>query len=155
MAHGMGDANSAGARGKGLGESFRSVVTFSSSPDGETEKAPTKKGTRVPDGFTFTTEMQEWAKEKAPLVADNLGYHTEQFVDYWIGRNDKLAVKRDWIAAWRWWVRKANNDAAERNARHGAPSKRRVEVDAARCEKHPRELAAHCTICDSEERGAA
>lgn len=150
----MGDTKSDGV-GVGVGARFKTVVTSSSSPDGETKKKPAKRGTRVPDGFTFTDEMQTWARLKAPLVADNLGYHTEQFVDYWIGRNDKLAVKRDWIAAWRWWIRKANNDAAERNDRRGEPSKRRVEVDAARCGKHPRELAEHCTICDSEKRGAA
>lgn len=155
----MGDANSAGARGKGLGASFRSVVTYSSSSDDEALKEPAKKtpqkGTRIPDDFTVSDDLREWAKKKAPLAFADIEYHTEQFIDYWSGRAGQIAVKLDWNKTFQWWMRKANKDAADRNARQGDPSKRRVEVDAARCEEHPRELADHCVICDSEQRGAA
>lgn len=154
----MGDANSAGARGKGLGASFRSVVTYSSSSDDEAQKEPAKKtpqkGTRIPDDFTVSDDLRGWAKKKAPLAFADIEYHTEQFIDYWSGRSGQIAVKLDWNKTFQWWMRKANKDAADRNARQGDPSKRRVEADAARCEKHPRELADHCVICDSEQRGA-
>ncbi|WP_146148191.1 hypothetical protein [Glycomyces artemisiae] len=158
--------------GVGVGDGFEVVVTSSSSPSGEAEneashnsdeQAPqrpaadaAKRGTRVPDGFTFTTEMQAWAKEKTPLVADDLSLHTEMFVDYWLGRSDKLAVKRDWIAAWRNWLRKANKDAAERAARRGEQPGRQLAPATARCPKHKRQPAPPlCQTCDAEKRGAA
>lgn len=154
MTHAMGDANSAGARGKGLGASFRSSSTYSSSSDDEAPKK-TPKGTRIPDDFTVTDDLREWAEKKTPLVFADIEYHTEQFKDYWSSRTGQIAVKLNWDKAWQWWMRKANKDVADRNTRQGEPSKRLVDVSAARCKQHPRELADHCTICDSEMRGAA
>jgi hypothetical protein len=159
MTHDMGDANSAGTRGKGLGAGFRSVSTYSSSSDDEaSKKAPKKtpaKGTRIPDDFTVSDDLREWCRKKAPLVFADIEYHTEQFIDYWSGRTGQIAVKLDWDKTWQWWMRKANKDAADRNTRQGDPGRRLVDVSAARCKQHPRELADHCTICDSEKRGAA
>ncbi|GAA2159230.1 MULTISPECIES: hypothetical protein [Glycomyces] len=167
--------------GVGVGDEVQVVGTYSSSPSGEAEedtpneehepasgdtsaqdskksaKPKTERGTRVPDGFTFTTEMQAWAKAKTPLVADDLSYHTEMFVDYWLGRTDKLAVKRDWIAAWRNWLRKANKDLEEKTERRSNPqgpkstAPERID-DSEKCEHRRR--ASTCGLCRTEQMGA-
>jgi len=58
-----------------------------------------KKATRIPIPFAITTEMREWATEKAPGV--NLESATEEFVDYWRGVGGQRGTKLDWVATWR------------------------------------------------------
>lgn len=56
--------------------------------------------------------MVAWARQNTPLVGRT---DTESFVDYWTAANGSNASKRDWTAAWRNWMRKAQRDA-ERDA---------------------------------------
>ena len=35
---------------------------------------------------------------------------TENFIDYWRQRADKGALKADWVATWRTWMRRAAKD---------------------------------------------
>lgn len=65
--------------------------------------------------------MVSWARENAPDVNGKL--ETESFIDYWRGASGAKARKRDWTATWRNWMRKAQQNAEDRNARrHRAPS---------------------------------
>ena len=147
--------------GVGVGERFKTVGGSSSSPSGEARKKQPKKtttptrGTYIPDDFTVTEDMSDWARRKHPLAYKDLDYHTEQFIAYWQGRSGQIAIKRNWKATWESWIRKQNHEAAEKANRFGDQSKRRVEPTAERCDRHPRELAGYCTICDAEMRGAA
>ena len=54
--------------------------------------------------------MRKWAAEKIPGF--NIDVETENFIDYWKGRADSGALKADWAATWRTWMRRAAKDAA-------------------------------------------
>jgi hypothetical protein len=72
------------------------------------------RGTRLPADFRVTEALTDWARANTPNV--DLGYETEQFRDYWHAKS-RDADRRDWIATWRRWMRKAEKDLAERRAR--------------------------------------
>jgi hypothetical protein len=48
--------------------------------------------------------MASWARENAPDV--QWRRETETFIDYWRSSSGTNASKRDWVAAWRNWLRK-------------------------------------------------
>lgn len=60
--------------------------------------------TRIPDDFAITLDMRAWAKEKIPHY--DVDTETEEFIDYWRGRGDSKALKADWVATWRTWMRR-------------------------------------------------
>jgi uncharacterized protein YdaU (DUF1376 family) len=67
-----------------------------------------KRGTHIPKDWVPSPELLAWAQVaglngSASLEADN-------FKDYWLARADKAALKRDWNAAYRTWVRRAIKD---------------------------------------------
>jgi hypothetical protein len=73
----------------------------------ETSRArASKRETRIPDDFALTEEMAQWGRENAPNV--NGAYETAKFIDYWRAKSGKDATKKDWVATWRNWIRKAN-----------------------------------------------
>lgn len=77
--------------------------------DGSPESAPAstdqrKRGIRIPDDFAVTSDMASWARENAPDV--QWRRETETFIDYWRSSSGTNASKRDWVAAWRNWLRK-------------------------------------------------
>lgn len=99
------------------------------SPDGDGGPASSQersqqrsgsRGTRIPDGFEVTPAMVAWARENTPLVGRS---ETDDFVDYWRAASGRNAVKRDWTAAWRHWMRKAQRDAEARSRRGGGRSR--------------------------------
>lgn len=71
------------------------------------------RATRIPDDFAVTAEMVEWARLEVPHVDGRR--ETEKFVDYWRAASGSNARKNDWPAAWRNWMRKAD----EQLPRHG------------------------------------
>jgi hypothetical protein len=77
------------------------------------DKAPTKRGTRLPADWKPTTILLEWAATKAPSV--NLETETENFADYWKAKAGAGGVKTDWDATWRTWMRRTH----ERNVDRG------------------------------------
>lgn len=70
-------------------------------------KPKTSPGTRIPDDFEITDDMKAWADEKVPGL--NTSWATEAFIDYWQSAT-KNAVKKDWAAAWRGWMRRNFED---------------------------------------------
>jgi hypothetical protein len=66
-------------------------------------------GTRIPDDFAIDADMRKWAAEKIPGF--DIDAETENFIDYWRQRADKGALKADWVATWRTWMRRAAKDA--------------------------------------------
>ncbi|MCC4260801.1 hypothetical protein LL270_09045 [Pseudomonas aestusnigri] len=79
---------------------------------GKATTKPTRK-TRLPDPFNVTHLMREWASERAPAV--DLVFETEKFVNYWRGTG---GTKADWVATWRTWMLKAQEDANRRPTKH-------------------------------------
>lgn len=72
---------------------------------GEIAKPKKPAATRLPDHFVVTAEMVAWAQAKVPTVDGRA--QTEAFIDHWRAANGTTAVKRDWTAAWRTWMRRA------------------------------------------------
>lgn len=98
---------------------------LSTSPDGEVPPSlrsggpggkPKNKAaaTTIPDDFAVTPDMVAWAHRETPLVDGRR--ETAAFVDHWrqAVRNHR---KRDWPAAWRNWMRRAQSDAEARQPR--------------------------------------
>lgn len=69
-------------------------------PNTETRRKP---ATPVPDDFTVTDRMREWAAAEGiqPWAIDA---ETEQFIDWHRAKDSR---NRDWTATWRTWMRKA------------------------------------------------
>jgi hypothetical protein len=91
------------------------------SPDTPTRPDPTllkpksgaaKRGTRLPDGWMPSRELVGAAKSYAPSV--NLETETENFRDWWKAKAGAGAVKVDWDATWRGWMRRAHGRNIER-----------------------------------------
>lgn len=47
--------------------------------------------------------MRQWGQENFPAV--NGDRETAKFIDYWQAKAGSSAVKADWTAAWRYWIR--------------------------------------------------
>lgn len=75
--------------------------------DGKKTRADRRRGTRLPAGFAVTDEMKTWAREYAPLAG--LVDH-EMFVDHWRAQSGQRAVKADWVATWRNWMRRVQDN---------------------------------------------
>lgn len=78
----------------------------------------TARGTRLPDSFAVTPEMVAWAQANTPGVDGRR--ETERFRDHWAAATGRNATKRDWIAAWRNWMRSAADRAPTGRAVPGA-----------------------------------
>jgi hypothetical protein len=84
-----------------------------------------KRGSRVPQPFVVDDLMRQWARSNAPAV--DLKVETENFVDHWSASASGSAVKRDWVAAWRTWMRNAQKWAVERGWKPSAVVDRETE----------------------------
>jgi len=81
----------------------------------DTTTAPRKRGTRIPDDFSVTVELRQWATDNG-LGHLDLEAITAEFVDYWVGVAGAKGVKLDWPATWRNWIRRKSEDAPRRLA---------------------------------------
>ncbi|MEU0078602.1 hypothetical protein ABZY58_11950 [Micromonospora tulbaghiae] len=84
-----------------------SDVLFDTPPAASPAKKTTttradRNGTRIPDDFNLTEGMRNWARDKMSHVDPER--ETEKFINYWQGRSGKEANKKDWNAAWRYWM---------------------------------------------------
>jgi hypothetical protein len=80
--------------------------TPSASPNARKPRGESR-GTRLPDGFSVTDDMKNWAREHTPLAG--MVDH-EMFLDHWRSQSGQRAVKRDWVAAWRNWMRRVQEN---------------------------------------------
>ena len=71
-----------------------------------------KKGSRIT--FTeLTQELREQAiKVRPDLSPDQIAFEFDCFLDYWRAKAGAGAVKRDWPATWRNWIRRSNQFVA-------------------------------------------
>lgn len=72
----------------------------------EEQAEGTKRGTRLPEPFEVTDEMAAWYRENIGGAVNGRMEH-EKFVDYWRSRTGQIAVKKNWPATWRNWMRSA------------------------------------------------
>jgi len=77
--------------------------------DGRKEKLgaaqPVRRGTRLSDDWQPSAEEIAWAREHEPEV--DWRREADKFRDYWLGKPGHGAVKLDWSATWRNWLRNA------------------------------------------------
>lgn len=90
--------------------------------------ATAPRGARIPSDFKVTPAMVAWAREKCPEVDGRT--ETERFVDHWTASALPTAVKRDWVAAWRTWMRKARKDYGAGPGARPRYGYRQAETDA-------------------------
>ena len=78
-----------------------------------------KKGSRIT--FTeLTDELREQASKVRPdLSPDQIAFEFDCFIDYWRAKAGAGAVKRDWPATWRNWIRRSNQFGASGGRRQG------------------------------------
>ena len=88
-----------------------------------------QRGSRLANDWVLPVEWENWAKKERPELDAKQVF--EQFKDYWCAKAGKDAIKLDWTATWRNWVR--NTKAVKPNfadiVRLTVPSKN--EPDAA------------------------
>lgn len=121
-------------------------ATVKDSPTGSPAPARTRtRGSRIPADFEITDEMRDWATAEATKATqqppnretfpDWLDRHTERFRDHWRGASGQRAVKADWAATWRNWIRKEIDIVAQQPPRPGNalarydPQRRRSTTD--------------------------
>ena len=95
-------------------------------PAEQTTSSASTNGTRIkPDWMPSQTVIQT-LKDEYP----NLDLRTEHanFIDYWLARPGKQALKLDWDATWRIWMRKEGKALAEQQGR--APRRNQSQIVA-------------------------
>lgn len=95
---------------------------------------------RIPDDFEVTPDMAEWARKNVPvLIAAGRGMaETDRFIDHWHSAGGANARKRDWVAAWRNWMREAEDRLVARqgNAQNGSSVRRGGQADDLSTQKY-------------------
>lgn len=118
----------------------------------------TARGTRLPVNWRPDPALAAWTLDQGIARPEALR-EFERFRDYWAAASGARAVKRDWDATWRNWIRKAADDRAERGGRPLTRSQRTDQVmaaeqaiiDAAEGVDHPSFFAF--TVIDGEVIG--
>jgi len=89
-------------------------------------EVPRKRATRIPEPFIVTAKMRTEMANEFPTLDIDLA--TKQFVDYWRAASGRTAVKKEWVAAWRFWMRK---DANTNGRARVTPTDRAMQTAAA------------------------
>lgn len=88
--------------GLGIGSSTTAEVVEGS----VVARSKDQNACRLPDDFRVTAEMVAWARKDVPNVDGRV--ETEKFRDHWKAASGATARKKDWVAAWRNWMRNAD-----------------------------------------------
>lgn len=80
----------------------------------ETPKKPKATATRLPADWTPSDEDIAFCRQESPHL--NPRQVGEKFRDYWISKPGKDALKTDWSATWRNWVRRENTQPQPRGS---------------------------------------
>lgn len=102
-------------------------------------RARSSSGSTIPDDFSVSEEMREWASSSTPAV--NLERETESFIDYWREGNGKGKKHKSWPVTWKTWMRRAQTSAEARGWKPIEPAEV-VEVENATAARLAREKAA-------------
>jgi len=94
----------------------------------------TVRSRQLPADWTPAETTLAWQEEKFPDVEE--AAERDKFADYWRARGD---VRRDWDAAYRNWIRKADEfSKAGRPGRANGPASRTTTIDTANRERRDR-----------------
>lgn len=78
------------------------------------EKSIRQKGSRIPSEWKLTDDLLAMATSQGLSVSE-ANEQAVRFVDYWKGASGAKAVKVDWDATWRNWVRRSRDYGAKKN----------------------------------------
>lgn len=92
----------------------------SDSDSNEKKKKRKSAAHRIPDQFEVSESDLQWAAEHVPLISINR--ETEKFLDYWIAEAGPRAEKMNWTAAWRTWMRRADEYRVQHDQKAGKPT---------------------------------
>lgn len=68
-------------------------------------------GSRLPDDWRLPEDWKTWALEIRPdWSPQGVVRESISFRDYWISAAGSKAVKRNWLATWRTWIRRAEKE---------------------------------------------
>lgn len=85
-------------------------LTPNSPPKENTPKGVQKKrGSRLADDWRLPEEWGQWAEDRKVLDVSQIINQAQMFRDYWHARAGPAAVKLDWFATWRIWIRNEEN----------------------------------------------
>jgi hypothetical protein len=90
--------HSAISRNPGLCEIAESSTTQKKTREGRSAR----RSTPAPQSFVVTNELKAWARENVPSLL--VEPETDRFLDY---HRAKGSLHKDWVAAWRNWMRRA------------------------------------------------
>ncbi|SEO63851.1 hypothetical protein SAMN02800692_1540 [Luteibacter sp. UNC138MFCol5.1] len=93
---------------------------------GQGDKPPSKRGTRLPDDWQPSDEDVQWARAERPDV--DLRAELASFRDYWRAKPGADAVKLDWSATLRNWIRRASPSRSNGGGRQPNPVRPRREL---------------------------
>lgn len=81
------------------------TTSLKASKPQKTSKRPSEsRGTRLPDDWQPDQALADWTRANAPAAANNI--EVERFRDYWIAQPGAKGRKTNWVATWRNWARK-------------------------------------------------
>lgn len=78
-------------------------------------KKQENKATKIPDDFWPDEDLIEWHQKHFPQV--DLKLETHKMKDWFASASGRIAVKSDWRAAWRNWIRNSAGRAPKRLSR--------------------------------------
>ena len=81
---------------------------------------PKSKGSRIPADWRLTPDLLDEAKRIGPSV--DAQREAAKFRDYWLAASGQNAVKADWDATWRNWIRRAADGPPGAHPIHAASS---------------------------------
>ena len=85
------------------------------------KKPKADKGHRLPDDWILPKAAGEWAMAEG-LSRDQVLREAERFKDYWHSKPGREALKTDWAATWRNWIRKAVDSMPAHRKQQGGAS---------------------------------
>ncbi len=83
-------------------------------------KISSKRGIRIDENFTITPRIENWLKTNhSNLSKSRIADLRDSFIDHWLQSNKPDAVKVDWEAAFRTWVRNDKKWVNEKQEKDG------------------------------------
>lgn len=127
-----------------------SSTALTASPDAapvSRARSAASRGTRLPEDWQPDADLAAWTRDAVRGVDIDLPRELERFRDHWHAAAGARAVKRDWAATWRNWVRRAVDDARRAQARASPRLSAIAQVQAA-IQRRERERSAEAAIID-------
>jgi hypothetical protein len=106
-----------------------------------TKKVGASRATRIPDPFMVSDRMRQWARDEVPGV--DVDRATRMFVDHFRAASGPNSSKKDWVAAWRNWLRKDYGNLS--------PAQRSVSRPPKSNECEHRFVQGFCMWCSERE----